>query len=191
MLGCRAMRLFVAIDPAPEVQARIAQHIDKALRPRAPSAKWIEAGNLHLTLAFLGETEASKVEALSEALTRVAAAHDRFSLRFEGGGSFGAPRRPRVLWIDARGDREALSALQRDVEAAVLPPESRSSGRAFSPHLTLARSREPRGDAALAGCVEALAGELGETAVTAVVLYESVLGPRGARYTKLFEAMLR
>jgi 2'-5' RNA ligase len=191
VLWTHAVRLFVAVDPAPEVIARIEQVMASALRPRAPGARWVHAAGLHLTLAFLGEVQGDLVPDLTAALTAVAAAHARFSLRFQGGESFGSPRRPRTLWVGVRGDVEALSALQRDVTAALVPLGHKPEERSFSPHLTLARSREPRGDPALAACREPLDVDFGETSIAAIRLYQSVLGPQGARYTALTEAALR
>jgi 2'-5' RNA ligase len=184
------VRLFVAVDPAPQIIARIDHVIEAKLRPRAPAARWISSAGLHLTLAFLGEMSDGLVPDLAAVLTRAASAHAPFSLRFQGGGGFGSARRPRVLWAGVLGDVAALAALQRDVTAALVPLGHRPEERPFSPHLTLARSRVPRGDPALAACAQALEEDFGEATIAALRLYQSELGPRGARYTPIVEALL-
>jgi RNA 2',3'-cyclic 3'-phosphodiesterase len=185
------VRLFVAVDPAPQVTARIDRVLAEDLRPRAPSARWVSPGSLHLTLTFLGDTYDGAAPDIAFALTKVASAHARFSLRFRGGGSFGATDRPRILWAGVEGDLAALAALQRATSAALQPLGYKPEERRFHPHLTLGRARDPRGDAALAACVAHLAHlahlaeDFGETTVTSLVLYQSILAREGARYDAL------
>src|SRR5262245_38624709 len=135
-----AMRLFVAIDPGPDVTRTIEQTLG-TLGPKAPSAKWVKADNLHVTLAFLGERDPADAPAIGEALARAAAGHRPFELRFRGGGVFGRPARPRVLWVGCEGDLQALQALYRDVVAALAPFGFTPDRPEFSAHLTLARAR--------------------------------------------------
>jgi len=180
------LRLFVAVAPTPEVTSRIERALAALSTTHARAARWASPGSLHLTLAFLGEIAEELVPAIAAALRAVAAQHAGLSLRFRGGGSFGSPRHPRILWVPVEGDLAALSALQRGVDAALVPLGHQPDPRPFSPHLTLARSREPRGDPALAACAAALAeDDFGESRIAAIVLYRSDLGRDGARYTSL------
>jgi 2'-5' RNA ligase len=82
--------------------------------------------------------------------------------------------------------------VRRDLEQALamstgyVPEEER-----FSPHLTLARSRDPRGDPGLEGCLS-LIGEtdFGEVRVKEIVVFRSDLTPQGARYSVMARAPL-
>jgi len=172
------MRLFVAVTLGPQVTARAEAAVQR-LRPLAPHARWARLEGLHLTLSFLGETEPTRVPALAQALQEVAARHAPFRLSAGGGGSFGSPTHPRVLWADVRGDVAALRALQADVAAALEPLGFAPERREYTAHLTLARAKAPRGDPALAACAQALAQEdWGAGEVTQLRLYES----RGGAY---------
>jgi RNA 2',3'-cyclic 3'-phosphodiesterase len=183
-------RLFVAVDPGEQVLARLALVIEK-LRRKAPDAKWVRTDAMHLTLVFLGAIEDAALPAIMTALHTVAGRHGSLVLTVHGGGVFGAPRRPRVLWAGISGELERLRALQQDVEAAVVPFGLTPEDRAYSPHLTLARARESRGEPALSACAQALAAEpFGEATIGEVVLYQSDLSPAGARYTALCRAPL-
>jgi 2'-5' RNA ligase len=183
------LRLFVAVDPAPEVRDRLRDAIGRS-RPRAPSAKWVDAASLHVTLAFLGDVEEARVAEHSAAIAAVASRHAPIDLSFRGAGAFGG-RKPRVLWVGVEGAVEALAAAQRDLSTALVPLGYAPENRPFSAHLTLARARDPRGDAALAACAEALAGEdFGATRVASILLYRSELSSKGAKYTLLSEAPL-
>lgn len=175
------MRLFVAVTLGPQVTQRAEAAVQR-LRPLAPRARWARLEGLHLTLVFLGETEPERVGPLSVALHEVAARHTPFRLSAGGGGSFGSPTHPRVLWGDVKGDLAALRALQADVARALEPLGFAPERRAYTAHLTLARAKAPRGDADLAACVQALQHEdWGEGEVRELVLFES----RGGAYHPL------
>ena len=180
------MRLFVAVTLGPDVTQRAEAAVQR-LRPLAPRARWARLEGLHLTLSFLGETDAALVPALSRVLHEVAARHAPFRLGAGGGGSFGAQAHPRVLWADVRGDVASLRALQADVARALEPLGFVPEHRTYTAHLTLARAKAPRGDADLAACVEALKTEdWGEGEVRQLVLFES----RGGAYHPQVEAPL-
>jgi 2'-5' RNA ligase len=180
----RALRLFVAVDPSPEVRARLRDALARVKR-LAPSAKWVDPVLLHVTLSFLGHTEPDKVPSISAALAAVAARHAPVDLSFSGAGSFGG-KRPRVLWIGIGGGVGALVRLQQEIAAALAELGFPAEERPYSAHLTLARAREARGDPALAACAAALSTEsFGDTRVGEVLLYRSDLSPQGPTYTAI------
>lgn len=117
-----------------------AGRVEALLRPRVPEARWVPRVNLHVTLAFLGQTEAA--DAIASALSRVAAAHPACDLALGGAGAFPSPRRARVLWLGLTGG-EALGALAAGVRAALEPLGFEPEDRPFSAHLTLARLKTP------------------------------------------------
>jgi 2'-5' RNA ligase len=184
------LRLFVAVDVGEQVQGRVAHMVEK-LRRKAPDAKWVRPEGMHLTLAFLGSTEDALVPPIVTALETAAGQHGSIVLSVEGGGVFGSPNRPRVLWAGISGDIERLRGLQKDIERALVPFGLTPEDRPYSPHLTLARARESRGDSALSACAQALAGQsFGQAEIGEIVLYRSDLSPSGARYTVLCRAPL-
>ncbi|MFK7695075.1 RNA 2',3'-cyclic phosphodiesterase [Paenibacillus sp. HJGM_3] len=131
-------RLFVAVPLPPEVKALVTSALP-TLQAGLPFQKWVHPEDVHITLVFLGDTAPAAVPALEAALTRLASRAVPFPLRLEGTGTFGAPQAPRVLWAGLGGSLPALHRLQADAarEAAELgyAPE----GRAYAPHVTLAR----------------------------------------------------
>jgi RNA 2',3'-cyclic 3'-phosphodiesterase len=184
------MRLFVAISPTAEVVGRIEAALG-ALRLSAPSARWVKAGGVHITLAFLGERAEADAPRIAEALSKAAAGHAPFELRFRGGGSFGRPSRPRVVWAGCEGDLEALSALHRDVSAALTPCGYVPEERDFNAHLTLGRAKEQGGDHRLAACARSLeTADFGGSRIEEVTLYESRLSAAGAEYRAVHRARL-
>jgi 2'-5' RNA ligase len=131
------LRLFVGIEFPPELRLQLS-----LLQSGVGGARWVDPGNFHLTLRFIGEVDEGEAADIDEALLRLKAR--RFTLQLAGVGLFGNGK-PRQLWVGV--EREpALATLQGKIEQALmrigLPPEQRK----FSPHVTLARLREPRRD---------------------------------------------
>lgn len=65
------MRLFVAVSLDPSARAAVATAVASLRRHpglAAAAVKWVETGNLHLTLQFLGEVEAGAATAVAAAL---------------------------------------------------------------------------------------------------------------------------
>ena len=131
------LRLFVGIEFPPELKLRLS-----LLCSGIGGARWVDPGNFHLTLRFIGEIDEGTAADVDEALLRLKARP--FSVRLAGVGVFGGEKL-RQLWVGVERD-PALSALQGKIELALirigLPPEPRK----YVPHVTLARLREPRRD---------------------------------------------
>jgi RNA 2',3'-cyclic 3'-phosphodiesterase len=128
------LRLFVGIGFPPELKLRLS-----LLCSGIPKVRWVDPGNLHLTLRFIGEISESLAADVDDALARVRAR--RFLLQLSGTGVFGGDR-PRNLWVGVERTPE-LSALRDKIEQALIrigiPPEMRK----FAPHVTLARLQNP------------------------------------------------
>ncbi|WP_224361594.1 RNA 2',3'-cyclic phosphodiesterase [Hyalangium versicolor] len=180
------MRLFTAVTLGSAVEAQTAAGIER-LRALAPKARWVKSEGVHLTLVFLGEVADAQLPAIGDALTPVAQHHAPFTLSIEGGGTFGSPRHPHVLWAGVRGNTGALEALQAEMAAVLEPLGFPREKRMYTAHLTLARSKEQRGDAAFAECQRALEGQhWGEAHVKHFVLFES----KGGHYLPRLELPL-
>jgi 2'-5' RNA ligase len=104
-----------------------------------PGAKWVDAGNLHLTLRFIGEVGEDVAADIDDALGRLRAR--RFTLQLAGTGVFGGER-PRALWVGV--ERQPEMILLRDkIEQALIRIGLDPEPRKFAPHVTLARLRDP------------------------------------------------
>lgn len=143
-ISLHVMRLFVALVPPQRVLDEIEEAV-APLRSIEPGLRWVRGDLWHVTLSFLGEVEEGRLDRLVPRLAKAASRHVSLELSFAGAGSFppgGA--RARVLWTGLYGDRRALARLADSVAAGAhrsgIGIEQR---KAFSPHLTLARSRHP------------------------------------------------
>jgi RNA 2',3'-cyclic 3'-phosphodiesterase len=189
------MRIFIALDIDRGIRERIAQFME-GVRGFAPDARWVRPESLHVTLKFIGEKPAEKVEEIKNSLTAIRA--QAFDLSFRGFGFFPTPKAARVFWIGiAAGD--SLGRLASAVDAATVSLGIPKEEHPFSPHLTLARggghSGAPgwrKGDGAnrnfqvLQEKLAAItAPEFGSVTVREFSLYRSELMRGGSRYTKL------
>ena len=129
------LRLFVGIEFPPELRLRLS-----LLQSGIAAARWVDPGNFHLTLRFIGEIDEGTAADVDEALLRLKARP--FSVQLAGVGVFGGDKL-RTLWVGVERE-ERLATLQSKIEQALirvgLPPEPRR----FAPHVTLARLRDPR-----------------------------------------------
>ena len=174
------MRLFVAIEIAPEIRERIVAFIEKA-RITIANARWAHPEGLHVTLKFLGNVADEKRPAIEDKLRNIRAS--RFSLAVQHVGVFPNPRSPRVLWVGLESGSE-LPALAEQIDSAMAPLGFEREKRAFTPHVTLARFNDPR-KANVSSALSAENVTFGTMTATEFHLYESHLSPKGSRYSKL------
>jgi len=177
------MRLFVAIDIPEDVRSAIAGLVSK-LRPACRNARWVRIEGLHVTLKFIGEISPEACAAIQAALAAIPP-RTPISMTFRGLGFFPDERRPHVLWAGVKGGAE-LAALADEIDAALAALGIPREEREFNAHLTLARLESPRILETFHDAVKQ-AGRLsfGRTAVEEFHLYQSVLKPSGAEYTRL------
>jgi RNA 2',3'-cyclic 3'-phosphodiesterase len=178
-----AVRLFVAISLSAELRASFSALLQE-LRPLAPLAKFVPAGNLHLTLKFLGEVSQAKLDEVRSALSTI---HSQQPARldFRALAFFPNERHPKVLWVDVESTA-SLKSLAADIDRAMhtlgFPLETRD----FTPHLTLARFYKPGLPPKLRIAVNENASRTFGSLTTADFhLIESKRKPSGAEYTVL------
>jgi RNA 2',3'-cyclic 3'-phosphodiesterase len=197
------IRVFVAVPVEdPVVKRRLAGA--RSLVPPLPGLRWVPEPQLHFTLKFLGEIEDSRVEAAKAAPLAAAAAAataggeargarpaGEFRLALEGLGAFPPQGPARILWAGCGEGAEVLTAVGGAVEEAFVAEGFPREERPFSPHLTLARVKEPEAGRRLARVLPTIPLEpFGVVAVSCLVLYRSELTPRGAEHAELLRVAI-
>ncbi len=183
------LRLFIAVELSDALKRALAD-TQRALRRDLdfPALRWVAPDSIHITLKFLGDTPPSLVPAMQDALAGIAPQHAPFEIVAADLGVFPSLARPAVLWVGLTGGVRALQAARDDVERVIAPLGYPTEKRPFSPHLTLARIKEPtRGEVEEVRAVvqRNAVGQLGTLAVHEISLMRSELGRGGARYTQL------
>ena len=176
-------RLFVAIDLPEEIQDLLAP-----LCLGLPGARWVPREQLHLTLRFIGEIDGGLSREIDAALEDIRS--PPFIVRLAGLGHFPPRKMPRVIWVGVE-PREDVIALRNRVESTLIRIGLEPEGRRFSPHVTLARLKNPP----LSKVTRYLAGNALFTSpgfsVPEFHLYASTLTSKGAIHEKLATYPLR
>jgi len=175
-------RLFVGV-PLPTALEPAVRAAQESLQ--IPGLKLVRRGQLHVTLAFLGEVGCDAYAAAARLVSERNGSMGGVAVL---GGVVLLPtaRRARVVALgidDAEGVLGRLSAeiTGELVEAGAMVGERRP----FRPHLTIGRLRKP-------GNVHQKFDSLWERfAIRSVCLYRSTLSRAGAEYEVLTEAILR
>jgi RNA 2',3'-cyclic 3'-phosphodiesterase len=176
------LRLFVALYPPPEAVDHLTGFVRESLRIGAATAEGVNVrlappDNYHLTLAFLGDVAAERLDDVSAALGLVPRTGAP-RVRVAGGGRFGRGRFA-VLWAGLDGEVDALRALARTVRRELKRARLPYDDKPWKPHLTIARPGDRVDRAALDADRELLAGYAGPAwPASEMTLVRSHLGPR-------------
>lgn len=141
-------RTFIAVEMVESLQLYLGDLIAYAAR-ELPALRWVDPAGIHLTLAFLGELDDERLAAAMEAARTAARDVPDFTYSMKGLGFFGSPHQPRVVWMGVEDHPSPYvqgsplhlvhRTLNRELERRQFEVEQRS----FSPHLTLARIKQP------------------------------------------------
>ena len=180
-----SIRSFIAIELPDGIRVRL-QALQDRFKAHKLNIRWVDPGNIHLTLKFLGNISEGEIEKVAGALSASVGPWAPLSLCAKGMGAFPGLNRPRVIWVGIGGEAVGLAALQKSLDDRLAEEGFKPDERPFKGHLTLGRVR-----GALKTDVfrTALQGDLNfETesfTVTGVSLFRSELKPGGAVYSRL------
>jgi 2'-5' RNA ligase len=165
-------RLFFALWPDDATRDALSQATRRLARHCG--GKPVPAGNLHITLAFLGHLPEERFEDVRRAGVGLVA--ERLTLRLDRFGYFAAPQ---VLWFGAAEVPVGLTALADALRRRLAAGELPSDPRPFHAHLTIARKVRAPPELPRPRPVEWL--------LTGFALVESQTLPEGARYRVVAE----
>lgn len=189
------IRSFIAIALPGELKLALSGLQRRFKSAGSPPVKWVEPGNIHLTLKFLGDVDVADIAKITAALEAAVRGVARFNIEAGGLGVFPSMNRIQVIWVGLSGDLEKLGQLQKSIEENLKPLGFPAENRPFSPHLTLARVRDytrPEERQTLGKLFSATGFETKyKIEVAAVNLMKSQLTPHGPIYTKLAAIALK
>ena len=122
------MRLFVAIQLSEEMKKTLAGTLHD-LKKAGVSGSYTPVKNLHVTLAFIGETD--NPAAVKDALKNISFKPFRLSLSEQG--CFGD-----ILWVGLKGN-QGLSGAAKSVREALDAAGIEYDRKKFTPHITMIR----------------------------------------------------
>lgn len=180
------LRTFVAVEVDEAIKKRFGV-LEGKLKEAGGDVRWVEAGNVHITLKFLGHVEYTELSQVKDVIREAVAGLESFCIRFKGVGAFPKPERPRVIFVGIQDDTDSLARINSGLERGFFEKLGiKKEGRRYSPHLTLGRVKSTKGiDPLVRLVVQHSSDDLGEELVGNVVLMQSQLSPKGPIYTKL------
>ena len=141
-------RTFIALELNEALQRFLGEIISQ-ISQELPGLRWVDPTGIHLTLAFLGELSDDELAEAVDATEEAAQKAIPFEYRLKGLGIFGSTHQPRVIWMgveDLPSGKIQGSPLQQLHRVLTRKLELRGfeiEKRPFSPHLTLARIKQP------------------------------------------------
>ena len=141
-------RAFIALEMHASMQRALSHTIERFAQA-LPALRWVDAASIHLTLAFLGELDDERLALAMEATQATAQDFPSFQYRLTAPGVFGSPRQPRVIWMGIEDSPLAqlhgspLQRLHHTLNRELERRDFETEKRPFSPHLTLARVKQP------------------------------------------------
>ena len=183
------IRSFIAIELPGEVKQALTGLQEKLKTAGSAPVRWVDTDNIHLTLKFLGDIDSGITGGITAALEAAARGTHPFSVAVSELGVFPNPSRVQVVWVGLTGELDKLNQLQKRIEDGLIPLGFKAEGRAFTPHLTLARVRDYAGPDAR----QQLGQLIGKTRIDAkciikvnsVQLMRSQLTREGPIYTRI------
>ena len=181
------MRLFVSIDLPDDLADAVADAQERFAD--ADGLRFVEPGNAHLTLFFLGDVDPARQGAIEAALDRAVDAADvpPFELRVGGFGVFPSLDYISVVWAGVR-DGSGVAETTRLAKATARELEAlgfEGDDHAFTPHVTLARMNDARGKELVQRVVRETDPDLGAFQVDEIRLTGSTLTSDGPEYETL------
>ena len=177
-------RIFIAIKN--ESGDRLNETVSDFMNVlRAERIRWTDPGNMHVTLAFPGNTRDDAVEGIKKMLESTCTGYGHFTLVIKGAGVFRSLKDPRVIWLGIE-QSDMLDSLAGKVKSGLSALGIALEDRPFNPHLTLGRIKGLSDIGFLQALLDKYAGvTIFEQKVPEVILYESILMPEGPVYKPL------
>ncbi len=182
-------RLFVSVDCSP-----LADAIAAVQEPfvDAPGLRTTDASQAHLTLKFLGDTPAGRVEELTDTLESAVAdaAVGPVEAHLAGYGVFPSLEYISVVWLGVEDGSEKLGRLHDAVEDRMTALGFDPEEHEFTPHVTIARMDHAAGKEHVQQVVRERDPEVGRLSVDGLYLTESTLTDDGPVYDHIASVSL-
>lgn len=147
--------------------------------------KWTNPDNIHITLAFLGDTEEITIKAIGSMLNEKCKGSGEFELFIKGAGVFRNLKDPRIIWTGI-DPSEKLNHLNAIIMNGLNGLNIKLEDRPFKPHLTLGRIKHLNDSEKLKALIEQFQySEIQLVPINEVILFESILLKSGPVYKPL------
>ena len=187
-MNANPLRCFVTFDLSPETISFIGSIIEKN-QTRFPQARWVSTDLIHITLQFFAALLPTQVNQIKLIIQNLFPQVDSFTSTLTEIGVFSSWNRVRVIWLgfdhqSSEKMKKIVQVFNKQCNEQRIPIDQT---RLFSPHLTLARFKNP---------VSLQPQQLFQptcytTSIQQVSFYQSTLTPKGPIYNPLLTIQLK
>ena len=178
------LRTFFAIELPDPIRAQAITQT-ASLKRDYPHFKWVGEQNLHITLAFLGNVEASKIDSIIELAQSNPPPESPFELRLTNFGTFPNAKRPRVLWLGIDNAYRLAQLAQWSADITKQLDIAADNSNPFHAHVTVARIPKPPPSTLQTALDTAPEWPSDAFQVCHVSLFTSTLTPNGPQYNRI------
>ncbi len=152
--------------------------------------KWVDPGVMHITIAFLGDTDESIIPSVSDIIKQAALNHSPFELVFRGTGVFRNLHDPRVIWIGT-DINPVVQNIKAELDNGLTKFGFEKETREFRPHLTLGRIKYLKDRSVLEEALKLYKDQdVQKELINEIIYYESILRPAGPEYLSIINVPL-
>jgi RNA 2',3'-cyclic 3'-phosphodiesterase len=182
-------RIFIALKI--EAQENLLKLISSyQVRLNNDQIKWTDTANIHITLAFLGDTEEKTIKEIISMLEVRCKGSGKFELMLKGSGIFRNLDDPRIIWTGIEPS-EKLLKLNYLIMNGLKELGVKMENRPYKPHLTIGRIKRLNDAESLKTLIDKFQNyEIQLVPVNEVILYESILLTAGPVYKPLIKVKL-
>tara|TARA_B100001079_G_C16190795_1_gene417102 strand:+ start:90 stop:671 length:582 start_codon:yes stop_codon:yes gene_type:complete len=134
----KLIRIFISVFVPKEI-VNIKEMLKTTIDTRGIKIRWIQDGNMHLTLKFIGNTTEESIDSINNAIHDVVKDTPFINLSISGTGCFSKRDRANTLWVGIKGDLDKLEQLILNINNKLEPLGFPIERRKFLPHITIAR----------------------------------------------------
>ncbi len=183
-------RVFLAIPITPS-EGYVAVYERLKHRLRMDMISWIEPGIAHLTLKFFGKTSDARIESIIKSIRKGVSEQQGFDFVIDKMGAFGSSHSPKVIWFGVEHP-EKINELHQQIMKHIRGIGYFPDPGNFVPHITLARVKKCDDKQWFWKSLEEHQNkDIQPVSVDKIVLYESILQPKGAIHHVIEEFPLK
>jgi len=134
----KLIRIFISVFVPKEI-VNIKEMLKTTIDTRGIKIRWIQDGNMHLTLKFIGNTTEKSIDSINNAIHDLVKDTPFINLSISGTGCFSKRDRANTLWVGIKGDLDKLEQLILNINNKLEPLGFPIERRKFLPHITIAR----------------------------------------------------
>jgi 2'-5' RNA ligase len=134
----KLIRIFISVFVPKEI-VNIKEMLKTTIDTRGIKIRWIQDGNMHLTLKFIGNTTEKSIDSINNAIHDLVKDTPFINLSISGTGCFSKRDRANTLWVGIKGDLDKLEQLILNINNKLEPLGFPIERRKFLPHIAIAR----------------------------------------------------